>query len=126
MGDLYGDGRLDLVVPDMGGSLRLLRNAGAGTFSPMSSIQTGLITISVAVADLNGDGRPDIAFGGGPVRFLLNEGGGMFENAGTPPVGVTPLSLVIADLNGDGRPDLAFADGMQGNVTVLLQSGCAP
>ena len=77
---------------------------------------------SVAVADVNGDGKLDVLVVNqdGTVGVLLGNADGSFQPAliyysG----GVTALS--VADLNGDGKPDLAIAGG--GAVGVLL-AGC--
>ena len=74
---------------------------------------------SVAVADVNGDGKLDVLVVNqdGTVGVLLGNADGSFQPAliyysG----GVTALS--VADLNGDGKPDLAIAGG--GAVGVLL------
>ena len=80
---------------------------------------------AVAVADLNGDGNPDLivansggnnvlvypGLGNGQFGPALNGGKGFFT--GTDPVGVT-----VADLN--GRPDLVVADRGSNDVTILL------
>jgi len=86
---------------------------------------------SVAVADLNGDGKPDlIVTSGGPytVSVLLGNGDGTFQ----APVGYTVAgsfegdALSVVDVNGDGRPDIIVTfieSGDVGAVAVLLGNG---
>src|SRR5206468_4236096 len=82
---------------------------------------------SVAIGDLNGDGRPDLAVansGSNNVSALLGNGDGTFlQTAFNYAVGPGPVSLAIGDLNGDGRPDLAVANGGSYTVSVLLNTG---
>jgi hypothetical protein len=77
----------------------------------------------VAVADVNGDGHPDIAVtnrGSNTVSVLLNRGKGRFKAARNFAVGGSPRSVAIADVNGDGRPDLVTANFEGANVSLLL------
>ena len=128
--DLNGDGKPDLVVANGGtatapttqGVTILLQNAAsAGTFLAGVTYPVGdYASCSVAVGDLNGDGKPDLAVANlglpgqpGSVSVLLQDPAnpGAFLTA-VPYAGVYgPTSVAIGDLNGDGLPDLAIADG---------------
>jgi len=92
------------------------RATGAGgadpSFAPGGPIPVGHLPFSIATADLNGDGKPDLAVANrhsNNVTVLLGNGAGGFSAAPGSPVevGGEPFSVVTADFNGDGRPDLA-------------------
>ena len=140
--DINGDGLADLVVADRGPgsdgtgmpgvSVLLQDSAHPGSFLAPVTYSTPWGAIDVAVADLNGDGRPDLAVASlgpaptGAVSVLLQNGAnpGTFGTASSYPGFGQPLSVAIADLDGDGHPDIAVADGY--NATVMLQSASSP
>jgi len=81
---------------------------------------------SVAAADLNGDGRIDLAVAnseGDSVSVLLGIGDGTFGLATQFAAGDQSRFVAIADFNADGRPDLAVANGISNSVSVLLGVG---
>ena len=67
----------------------------------------------LAIADLNGDGKLDIAVAAvtGGVTILLGNGDGTFRSGSTITAGLGPNnnSVIAADFNGDGKLDLAVA-----------------
>jgi hypothetical protein len=105
---------LDLVTVNQGKVGVLLGN-GDGTFKRIIKYSPGgSAPSSVAIADLNGDGKPDILVlnNYGAVGVLLGNGDGRFQ----PPMtyysaGGVGYGLAVGDLNGDGHPDLAVAGG---------------
>ncbi|MGC9990666.1 MAG: FG-GAP-like repeat-containing protein, partial [Terriglobales bacterium] len=83
----------------------------------------GEFTTSVAVADVNGDGKPDLLltnYGSG-VAVLLGNGDGTFQAAVNYGAGTN--FVAVGDVNGDGKPDLVVAGGGEGSVSVLLGNG---
>ncbi|MCI0582737.1 MAG: VCBS repeat-containing protein [Chloroflexi bacterium] len=80
---------------------------------------------SVAVADLDGDGRLDAVVANqasGMVSVFRGLGGGALAEArGSPfPAGPNPNDLAVGDFDSDGRPDLAIANHDSDRVTILL------
>jgi predicted NUDIX family NTP pyrophosphohydrolase len=130
--DLNADGRLDLAVANVdsysyySGTVSVLLGNGDGTFGAKTDFGTGSYPYSVAIADLNGDGRPDLAvtnLGSFTVSVLLGNGDGTFGAKTDFGTGSGPRSVAIADLNADGRPDLAVANAYSNTVSVLLGTG---
>jgi hypothetical protein len=130
-GDLNLDGKPDLAVANNGSAnVSILLGDGAGGFQAAagSPVGTGLGPFPLVVADLDLDGKPDLAVANNSadsVTILLGNGAGGFTPAAGSPVatGSTPAGLVAADFNLDGRPDLAVADSGSNDVTILLGGG---
>lgn len=132
--DLNGDGHLDLAVavgvggggPNVSGTLSILLNKGDGTFQSHRDFG-GMTTVSVAAADFNGDGKPDLAVPNrdfNTVNILLGDGHGAFGSILDNLTQVVPPTQVIAgDFNGDGKLDLSFALQSSGSVGVILGNG---
>lgn len=137
-GDFNGDGKLDLVTDSWGeNKVTVVFGDGRGGFaSPGVQFDVGKMPYQrVRVADVNGDGKPDIIttnHESDNLTVLLGDGvGGFREAAGSPfPCGKTPFFVAIADLNGDGKLDLAVANWSghpeqtaNDGVTILLGDG---
>jgi hypothetical protein len=86
----------------------VLLGNGDGSFQPQQSFAVGSFPYSLAVADLNGDGKPDVVTANdssNDVSVLLGYGDGSFQAAGFFPASSGPFSVAVADVNGDGlRP----------------------
>jgi FG-GAP-like repeat len=129
--DLDGDGHIDLAVAGSGistsGIVSVLSNFGDGTFPSISSYGLGPGAAAYTVADMNGDGLPDLLAVAGTaansVSVALNEGNGTFGTPTTYPAGNLPEGVAAADVNGDGKPDIIVADEVGDTVSVLLNLG---
>jgi hypothetical protein len=132
LGDVDGDGDLDLVVPVGDHTYAaVFPGDGAGSFGPVSDVEVGDEQDSVALGDLNGDGVLDLALANqvnDHAAVLLGDGAGGFGPGSSFAVGSVPNQIAIGDLNSDGHPDLAvsFGDPNAGpphGITVLDGDG---
>jgi len=101
--DLDRDDELDMVLSTYGGELFLRKGNGDGTFAEYRrfafNVEAGL---NPAVADMNGDGDPDLVFAS---HVLLGDGVGAFDGYEAPETH-NAGSVAVADLDGNGSPDV--------------------
>ncbi len=136
--DLNGDGKPDIVTANTimnadgtgssSVSVLLQDPANPGQFLSAASYSTGFSPVAVAIGDLNGDGRPDLAVADTTGISLLMQNPaapGIFLTATTISVGNGGTSAVaIADLDGDGRADLVASTSS--GVNAYLQDPTSP
>lgn len=131
LGDLNGDGRLDVIAArhtDLG----ILYQNAAGTLDPVQPLPTTKAgnEAAVALADLDGDGRLDIVAAGGntdvDVWYQTAHGLAGPRNYACP--AVYYQNIAVADLDGDGHPDVALAGSGASSGCLLRQApgGFAP
>ena len=134
--DINGDGLRDLIVANLlDGTVSVLLNTtppGAATpsFAAQKSFAVGAAPRSVATADFNRDGMPDLVFGNSTsntISVLLNT---TSQGASTPSfaaqqtfaTGNGPSSVAAADVNQDGMPDVIAVNQSDATVSVLLNA----
>eukprot|EP00900_Chrysochromulina_parva_P004319 jgi/Chrpa1/13889/Chrysochromulina_OHIO_Genome00024570-RA len=123
--DVDGDGDLDVLLGNGGGS-RVLLNAGNGTLWTSIELPGGsAFTSSIAAADVDGDGDLDVLLGndGTPSRVLLNAGDGTSWTSITlPGGGAATKSIAAADVDGDGDLDVLLGSfGTPSRVLPFIQ-----
>jgi hypothetical protein len=143
IGDINGDGKPDLALATRRGGSVLLNNTALGATTPSYRAQAPLATYgmfprSVALSDLNADGKPDLAIthsyyvsdslANVPLSVFTTQLNTTGTNATTPSY-ADPVRYFVAfrdqagqisigDLNGDGKPDLATANRESSTVTI--------
>lgn len=128
--DVNGDGKLDVLTANSGtGTAGVLLGTGTGSFNTVRTSSTGPASqpLGLAVADVNGDGHPDLlaATASSPtVCLLLGTGTGSFGTATPYSAGPNsyPRSVTAADVNGDGKLDVLTANGGNNTAGVLLST----
>jgi VCBS repeat protein len=130
VGDLNRDGRLDTVVGNRGAAgpnISVLLGDGSGGLLPAGPpLETGAVPVSLAVADLDNDGNPDVVaaysvpaspYNRGSVSLLLGNGIGGLTPAGAPlPIGNSARAMALGDFTGDGTPDAPVAHAIDDDI----------
>jgi IPT/TIG domain./FG-GAP repeat. len=130
--DLDGDGKVDVAAANFfhvngePGQLTVLRNNGSPgiiSFEYQKNFIDGPFSHSIAAADLNGDGKPEII-----TSSIMDSSISIFQNTSTPgniqfaPRIVYPADdgywISVNDLDGDGKPDIVVTSYISGNIVI--------
>ncbi len=129
LGDLNGDGVLDLVVGNDNAPSHVLLGDGSGRFVYKSMLCEPTSLRSLTIADVDRDGHLDILMTcrGRPNQIFFNDGAAGFDTA--MPFGSqndSTIAVAVADINQDNVPDLILANrDNQPNVLLLGRRGRA-
>jgi uncharacterized repeat protein (TIGR01451 family) len=113
------------VMSVLGGS-RVVTCAACPDFAAAVNYAADAAPGAMAVGDLNGDGKLDVALATtlpNTVSILLGNGSGAFAAAVAYSAGASPSAVAIGDVNHDGKPDLAVTNFGSSTVSILLGNG---
>jgi hypothetical protein len=130
-GDLDGDGKPEIVVSNFySQNISIFRNtstSGHITLAAPITLAAGNYATGATIADLNGDGKPEIIVACGGSDYLStytnhSSVGSLSFSAKvnwTVPSGSAPFKVEVADIDGDGLPDMVAANGNTNVVSVF-------
>lgn len=136
--DWDGDGRLDIIVlSPANNSVSILRNTvvAPGTFSaasfaaPRVDLNIGSYISSMAVADLDLDGKPDLVLTtpySNSVSVVMNTVAGGGVSYFSLVTGEYPRAVAVGDVDGDGKPDIVVGNERSRSVSVLRNISTTP
>jgi hypothetical protein len=129
LSDLDGDGKPELIVANQGASISVIRNLSIpGTISFAAKTDfaiAGASLYGIAVNDVDGDGKPDIAVVAGNTakasvfRNISSPGIISLETYSDYTLGNQPRSILLADIDMDGKPDILSPNYTGGNLSIL-------
>ena len=132
VGDLNGDGNLDIVVGNYQQKNRVYLGDGSGGFIGSELSADANNSNSIALGDLDGDGDLDIVVADTlPVSYVqpanrvyINDGAGGFTAGTNISADTNPsISIALDDLDGDGDLDIVVANGYNEKNRVYLGDG---
>jgi len=132
--DVNSDGRPDLLVGNYcllklgdcvgNGSVGVLLARSDGSFMPPVTYDSGgFDASSIVIADVSGDGKPDLVVSNGAVGVLIGNGNGTFQPGVSYATGGNTGAVLVTDLNHDNIPDIVATNGTSDTAAVLLGQG---
>ena len=141
LGDMDGDDKLDIVVVDQGANkvsvLRNISSSGTPSFAAKVDFTTGTTPRRVSLADLDGDGKPEMVvsnldaytlsiFKNNSTSGTLSFDSKVDFTTGSGAVNLGPLESNLGDLNGDGKPEIAVVNQGQNTVSFFRNTIVLP
>ena len=129
LGDVDGDGLVDVFLARTEGCNVLYRNTGRWKFADITKTAgvgaCDRYSTGTALADIDGDGDLDLVLLAtrGPNALFVNDGAGHFtehRDLGLDPTGKGGTTVTMADVDGDGRLDLYVANYKPYNIDDSL------
>lgn len=121
-GDLDGDGKPE-VVGIQGNNLIIFKNNSTGgnfSFAQTITLSNSNAPQAIAINDVDGDGKADIAVSGNSTVFRnISNPGSIAFAAGVGFAASSGKSILLTDLDGDGKPDMVLPTAVYNNFTVL-------
>ncbi|HEY0610759.1 MAG TPA: FG-GAP-like repeat-containing protein, partial [Chitinophaga sp.] len=127
-GDLDGDNKPDIAVAsDDYGTLSVFRNTsttGTIAFAARADIQTGYVSLDIAMHDLDGDGKADVVLTHpfedefSVYKNTSNIGSVSFASAVYYSIDGYPGGLAAGNVTGDGKPDIVIVNGVVSGISV--------
>jgi uncharacterized protein YjdB len=135
IGDVDGDGKLDLAIANTGNNtISLFRNTstvGTISFAARINVAAGSYPYYLAIGDIDRDGRSDLVVANyasnavGVLRNTGNVGSISFAARVGFATGDSPCSIAIGDLDGDTKPDLAVVNIISSSLSILRNTSSA-
>jgi hypothetical protein len=132
IGDLDADGANDVVTVEQNGNRAVIHrnltaaSATALSFAAPQNLVTGLFPTSVAIADLNADGRPDIIVTNGnqnSVSVFINQttapGVITFQTIGPFNASVAPSAVLVVDIDNDNIVDIVTLNRTDDSIAII-------
>ncbi len=137
-GDLDADGKPEMVIANYGaGTISVYRNVSTpgtittGSFTLSTTITTGSQAYCVAIADIDGDGKRDLAVtnsGASTISLIRNTSASVgsitFAAKYDISTGSGPIAVKLVDMDNDGKPEL-IASRANGATTISVYRNTA-
>jgi hypothetical protein len=124
LGDVDGDGNLDLLVATTSRTVSVRQNAGNGTYAGTQELPLDDVARQLVLGDVDGDSDLDLVavLQNGSVRLLRNQGSGTFTSASFPTTD-SGQGIAIGDVDADGDLDVVLTKPALGLVNVFTNDG---